>query len=555
MLPTGLLLKFHEGAGGAFIFTIFFDSNPGPVGTINVGQPALGAFSGSPKLWSSPQSFLNNAFPIIETLGVHGFDSRAVGPMLAESWEVSPDGRVWTFKIREGVLFHKGFGEVTAEDVVWSFEQVAASATHPRASAVKDIFFAESGTSEILDRYTWRVDTGGPISDFRIFELITTPGPLNVGIVSKKQFDQFGAEEANRNTAATGPWQIDESRANEFWRMKAVENHWRQTPAFTQMVQWAMPEEATRIAAFQTGQIDTFIMSLDSIAFVQQVIGAQLMQVPNAGQAGVNIYAQTYVNLGTPQQWPGYDPALPWVSSDADTASAPWEAARKVREALSIAIDRQTIVDVLLQGYGHPLTLRDWGGPHEARLPSDIVWEYNPERAKQLLAEAGYRDGFSITLTPALRGAPAEVEACEAVAAMWGEIGVDVNIQHVPYSVLRPSLVGRTYQGATCHAVRMRLAPVQGFGNHLFNAVFSWGSEHPFLEERIPVAQAAVDRASREALELEIAQWMFDNVFGEIGLYVLDAVWPVGPKLAPWDGKVKRGDIRQINGYEYIQHR
>ena len=75
-------------------------------------------------------------------------------------------------------------------------------------------------------------------------------------------------------------------------------------------------------------------------------------------------------------------------------------------------------------------------------------WEYNPERAKQLLAEAGYPDGFSITLTPSLRGAPVEVEACEAIASMWTDIGVDVNFQKVPYGTLRPTIVGTNVPGA-----------------------------------------------------------------------------------------------------------
>ena len=245
----------------------------------------------------------------------------------------------------------------------------------------------------------------------------------------------------------------------------------------------------------------------------------------------------------------------PWVSPNSDTSSPEWETARKVREALSIAIDRQTIIDELLLGFGHPLALRDWGGPDEKRLPDDMVWDFDPDRAKSLLAEAGYPDGFGLTLSPALRGAPSEVEACEAVAQYWDDIGIDVTFQNVPYGTLRPTLVARTYEGFSCHSVSIRLAPVQGFANYLNDSVFSYGTEHPYLEEKIPVVQSTTNRSEREALELEIARWQFDNVFGETGLYVFDNVWPIGAKLSPWDGFVKQGDLRQINGFEYIKPR
>ena len=528
-----------------------------PSGTLKVGQKELGPYVGNPKLIGNPQIFLNSAIPITETLGMAGFDSGAVVPMLAESWDISSDSQTWTFHIRKGVQFHKGFGEMTVEDVVFSHRQIADSDKHARSANAMKMFFAEDGNQTTPDDYTWVVDMGQPFSEVPIYELIGTPRAVGAWMVSKKQWDEKGEEEANFNTAATGPWEIDEAKTGEFWRMKAVEDHWRVTPAFAELVFQEIPEESARVAGFKTGNLDTFVMALDSIPEVESVNGATLMQVPNAVQAGLNFYGQTYMPArdGGGEMWPNYNPDLPWVSPNSDITSMEWATARTVRLAMSLAIDRQAIVDNMLQGFGRPITLKDWMG-FEDRLPSpEEAWPYDPAKARSLLAEAGYPDGFKATLTTAIRGAPSEVEACEAVAQYWDAIGIDVDFQRVPYGTYRPTAVARTYEGMSCHNVGPRLSPIQGMARFLNSGNFSWGSEHPITEELIPLAQKSVMSADRIKYEDQIAEFYLDEVFGQTGLYAVDNVWPVGPKIAPWGDFVKQGDLRQINGFEYITPR
>jgi ABC-type transport system substrate-binding protein len=530
---------------------------PKPSGTLNVGQKELGPYVGNPKMIGNPQIFLNSAIPITETLGMAGFDSGAVVPMLAESWDISADAQTWTFHIRKGVQFHKGFGEMTAEDVVFSHRQIAESDKHARSANAAQMFFAEDGNQTTPDNYTWVVDMGQPFSEVPLYELIGTPRAVGAWVVSKKQWDEKGEEEANFNTAATGPWEIDEAKTGEFWRMKAVENHWRVTPAFAELIFHEIPEESARVAGFKTGNLDTFVMALDSISAVETVEGATLMQVPNAVQAGVNFYGQTYMPArdGGGEMWPNYNPDLPWVSPNSDINSPEWATARTVRLALAIAIDREAIVANMLQGFGRPLTLKDWMG-FEDRLPSpEEAWPYDPARAKSLLAEAGYPNGFTATLTTAIRGAPSEVEACEAVAQYWDAIGINVDFQRVPYGTYRPTAVARTYEGMSCHNVGPRLSPVQGMASFLNSGNFSWGSEHPTTEELIPLAQKSVLAADRMKYEDQIATFFLEEVFGQTGLYSVDNVWPVGPNIKPWGDFVKQGDLRQINGFEYITHK
>ena len=530
-----------------------------PAGTLNVGQKELGPFMGHPALAGNPQIFVMQTAPIGESLLTVSSDLAAV-PMLAHSWEVSEDGATWTLHLNEGVQFHKGYGEMTAEDVIWGMRQFGAEGSrHARASNIRGIWDNAEGHARAIDDYTVEVNTGAPLSQIPVLEILTSPGGAGTWIISKKQTDELGAEAANGQIAATGSWDLVGFNTGEFWRMEAVENHWRKTPHFAEMYFREIPEESSRIAGFQTGNLDTTVSAFDSLDVLAKVEGAELMRLPGGGESALNLYGQYHVGIGTEDQLPGYDPDLPWISANPDVNSEEWATAAKVRNALSVAIDRQGIVDTLLRGYGSPAVMWEYGQYEDTWLPPEMRWEYDPERARQLLAEAGYPDGFGITLTPSLRGAPVEVEACEAIAAMWADIGVDVKFQKVPYSTLRPTIVGRTYQGATCHAAGIRLEPGEGFTDKLsklnHQAVWTSGVDHPWLDEKIAQHQGEINSAARRELAIEITTFMFENALTNIGLYNFDVVWPVGPRIQPWSEGVRYRDLRNINGYEFIRPR
>ena len=521
-----------------------------PMGTLNTGLKEMGPFFLHPSSLGNPQIFVHGTAPIGEGL-LHQDLNRDVHGLLAESWEVSEDYLTWTFKLNKGVMFHKGYGEMTAEDVMWTMRQWGLS-KHPRAGQLTTFWEERPGT-EVVDDYTLKVNTGEPVVAVIAQRWHMTPGGGSTFIASRKQTEELGADEASTQIAATGPWEIADHRTGEFWRMEAVRDHWRHTPEFAEFVMWEIPEEASRLAGFQTGKLDTFLMSFDTIPSVLEVEGAQLMTVPNAVEMGLRIYGNWYPIEGIETR-SGYDPDLPWVSPTDDVTSPEWERAAKVRRALVTAIDRQALVDTILSGHGHINTpMRNYTGFEHYLDGRD--WEFNPDRAREMLEEAGYPDGFSITLTPSLRGAPAEVEGCEAISQMWGDIGLDVNFQRVPYGTLRPQLVGRTYQGATCHAGSPLPTPATGFGSYLSANPFNRGLEHAWLEAKMIEAQKAVDPAEREVLEREIGQFLFDNALTDINYYTIDAVWPVGPRIEPWTEYVRTTDVRQINGYEYIRHR
>ena len=114
--------------------------------------------------------------------------------------------------------------------------------------------------------------------------------------------------------------------------------------------------------------------------------------------------------------------------------------------------------------------------------------------------------------------------------------------------------MSRTYQGVTCHSVAIRLAPALGLSNYLTESVFSYGTEHPFLEDIVPQVIAAVDPAERQRLTMETYQFLRENAMAA-GLYTFDKAWAVEPKIKPWLDQVHLGDLRNVSGTEYIEPR
>lgn len=533
------------------------EAKAAPAGVINMGQKETGIFEAHPSMSSSPRIQFTSS-SVGEGLITTGKDL-AAQPMLAASWEISDNFLEWTWHFQENVEFHKGYGNMTAEDVLYSYQQWNAGALHARSGIMGEYFSVggpgrEGASVEIIDDHTLWVNTGTPWVQQDVFEFMRNGGGSSSWVVSKKQSEELGIEEASKDIAATGPWEIQEHASGEYWKMSAVEDHWRQTPSFAELIYWTIPEESARVAGFQTGQLDSFDMAFDSLATVEAVEGAMVKGFPNAGQAGLNFYGQTYGLDKDGNEYEFYDPEQAWVSSDLDTSSQAWQDAVTVRKAMNIAIDRQTIVDELLSGFGQVQSVRDWMG-HDERANPDWNYEFNPDLAREMLADAGYSDGFSVTLTPAIRGAPAEVEACEAVAQYWEDIGIDVKLQNVPYATIRPELITRKYQGVTCHTVGIRLSPIIGASNYVTKSTFSYGTHHPWMEENISAATVEVDPVKIAQMERDIYDWIWENSTSS-SLYTHDGVWPIGARLDPDSLKpTDFSEVRTAVGFEFAQER
>lgn len=516
----------------------------GPTGTLNVGLALVGPFTCQPRLTEpAVAGRAISASGAYETLVSTDAKGNYV-PVLAESWSVAADQHTWTFKLRQGVQFHKGFGELTADDVVYSFTQHAAQGSlNANAGNFRRLF----KTITAADKYTVVIDTGTPQIDLLFF----LRGPIagQAYVISKKQVDQVGeAALATVGCAGTGPWEFAEAKSAQFWRFTAVKNHYRKTPEFQELVLWEIPEEATRIANFQTGKVDTMLASPDSLKALAAA-GTKLLTPGGGVDMHLGVYGNYYV-----KKWPGYDPTLPWVSPNADMNSSEWKRAVKVRQAMAVSIDRDTIVRTLLNGAGAPAVLWGWG-PSKDRLDPDMKWTFDPAKAKSLLVEAGYPNGFDVTLNVRIAGSPAEVQVCEAIASMWGNIGLRVKFENRPNDAIRTALVDRSYNGIVCQAVGDVPEPINQYVNWAIStAGFSGGIEHPVLDDLIGKAAATLDVNTRWAIQKQIARFTFDNAL-DIGLYNAFVQWPLGPKIEDWSKDWRFGDARILSSLEYVKHK
>ena len=208
------------------------------MGTLNTGLKEMGPFFLHPSTLGNPQIFVHGTAPIGEGLLQEDVNRNVLG-LLAESWEISDDFLTWTFNLNQGVQFHKGYGEMTAEDVVWSMQQWGLS-KHPRAGQLEK-FWADRPGSQIVDDYIVQVNTGEPLVHVIAQRWHMTPGSASTFIASRKQTEELGEDEASTQIAANGPWEIVEHRTGEFWKMEAVGDHRRHTPEFAEFVMWEIP--------------------------------------------------------------------------------------------------------------------------------------------------------------------------------------------------------------------------------------------------------------------------------------------------------------------------
>ena len=528
-----------------------------PSGTLNLGVSAL-----SPAIWAPRvQPYGSTRFEVL-TFGEHMFNwsdapTNNLTPRLVEDWsaDFAPDGTAtYTFQLRQGVPFHRTFGlwgEVTAEDWIFTIESTGGEgAIHSQLGNARRMWLCDGCEVTAPDPFTLVLKHPKGFWDIPA-RWSTYPGGDAVGIKSKKHFDARGEDVAKDQPVSAGPWEIVEYNQDVRARLKAVRNHYRQTPEWDEWIWWVIAEESTRLANFEAGLLDTGTFSTDSIQAIKGLNDPDIKFLSLDGGLihQLHIFGQQYnldhpAHTGDSPRVPvgdnAFDCSLAWVSCDKDRTSAVWADARNVRLAMNLAIDRESLVNNLAFGEGKPIYLIHGTGHEgnlEARggLPIDqLVYDYDPDRARALLVEAGFSDGFEIDMCLSVVGSAAAIPPIQAVATMLRDIGITVNEISIPFATLRPSMVNRTSKCLMTWSFGPPVPEPTGTWGLIYNAEVGINyMEHPDIQDLVDRAQAELDGDTRWTLVAELTKMFFDESFA-LPLYSEPALYPLSPALGVW---------------------
>jgi peptide/nickel transport system substrate-binding protein len=457
-------------------------------------------------------------------------------PGLATEWKPSNELRTWTFKLRSGVQFHEGWGEVTADDVKFTVEQNLRPDV-PGGSA--PFFRGQLDRIETPDKLTvvmhfknrvWEVPTH--FTQFVGYQNIT----------SKKYLEKVGEEKAALHPIGTGPFRHVEGKQGDYHRFEAVANHWRKPPAFKEMIIRRIPDAATRMAGLRAGEIDIGQVFGDYLDQARKA-GLKIHETPNAAQYWVVLQGQT-----TPDR-EDYCPTCPWVGDPKDPKSL--DNAKKVRQALSLAVNKKAIVSTLWKGTGSEAPFSYFYLPlHKGYSKDWKVPPYDPERAKKLLAEAGHAGGFEVRVNPmvftyALDGN----DVMEAVALDWEKIGIKVKRVPEAFSNFLPK--NRARKTGKTHWV-YAAPPFDEPGLGWQRTIHSKGAFNLLCDgsydEDVDTILREVDGDKRAKLTHDLGQKLYDDYRG-VMLGVKSTTWALSKQVTGWQTLTS---VPLENNYEYV---
>ncbi len=487
-----------------------------PEGTLTVAVATFGNERWLPSLYVGAEDVVLK--PMFENLLSRDPRTGELIPMLAERWQVLDGGRTWKFHLRKGIRFHDG-AELTAEDVRFTFASIAkegsANSLAPEFRLIKSM--EVEGPHTISVRFDKPFVTFGNRVTHGLFASVAY-------IQSKKHIETGGDEAAERHPVGTGPWKFVEHVRGDRIVYEAVDNHWRAVPHFQRLVFLKVPEPATRMAMLRAGSADVIEIGGEYVDELKKV-GMRTLTMPNV--------AAVWVILGG--QWPTkptYDPKVPWAQPDA-------ERAHKVRLALSLAVDKNAIVQQVLGGLGAAVGTVNFYPTDPWATPALLKpLPYDPARAKTLLAEAGYPNGFEVTMNlTAWPGRGFLPDVGEAVATYWEKVGITVKRRPVDRAVFAGDFRKRSYAGVALAYAGPIIAPEPW---ELFARIAHTKSAVHLLVEH-PKLDAFIDRLSAEPSPTERARIMREEMgpwlneyLPAVSIAATHSIAGVGPKVGNW---------------------
>ncbi|WP_112324369.1 ABC transporter substrate-binding protein [Oceanibium sediminis] len=473
---AALLSTMALGAGAAYAETVNIAQNFDPQ-----------------TLWpngTTASDNLNAGSAIVESLFWQNPASGEIEPLLATVVEMVSDTEA-LLTLREGVSFTNG-EPMNADAVVHSIEIFMDEEQTPAYARVSDLFESVEKVDDLTVRIT--------LSDtFPAFMLALS----QISVVPPSHWNEVGLEAYGQQPIGTGPFVFESWTRDDRLVMSANADYWGDAPdGITELVWRPVPEDAARLAGLQTGEFQIVKdLPVSSIPTLENDDSVSLITVPS--------YRIYQIGLASQEQ---HESPLQDVA---------------VRQALNYAVDSQLIIDALFFGRAIPLNGQVLREPQPGYNPDLGDYGYDPERARAMLAEAGYPDGFEIDFKcPSGRYAQ-DREVCEAVAGMLAEVGVTANlIMLEPGEFLRQL---RTMELAPMYFVG--LAPQDDPGFQASQYLSEWRYSpiaNEEMDELILAGATEADPESRAQIYRDLMALMHEQapiifLYGGVDIYGTDA--------------------------------
>jgi peptide/nickel transport system substrate-binding protein len=444
---------------------------------------------------------------------------------LAESWTQSPDQKTYEFKLRRGVKWHNkppvNGRELTADDVVFSVNHFLTVKGNANAYMLKAVDKVEA-----TDKYTVKFTLKEPFVWF--LDMISNPHA--VAIVAKEVVEKYGDLKKPESVIGTGPWMLDSYRPNVGLSYVRNPNYFIQGLPYIDRIEATVDEDnASRMAAFLSGKYD---LGWEFPGTVNRVDWVQIKDT----------LKQKRPKLQT-MEFPS--PVMSHISMRTD--QKPFSDVR-VRQAMSMAIDRKAIIEAVFEGVGAmnpavPAALREWSIPMDKLGDGAKYYKHDPAEAKKLLAAAGYPNGFPGTMCFTTYGSTILVDSMQLVQKDLKAVGIDVKIDQKEYGAYI----------ATCFYGKfdsMTYGPQTGFlepDNFLFGQYFPEELKNQShiadkdVAEMLTRQRRTADPAKRREIIYDIQRHLAKQQY-----YVQ---MPSGIYIAVWEGAVKNYGPNM--GYDY----
>lgn len=418
-------------------------------------------------------------------------------PGLATSYKALDD-TTWEVKLREGVQFHNG-EPFNSDSVKYSFERVF----NPELKSVHTSTLSAIAGVEAVDPLTVRVTTKAPDPSL--------PGRLSMQyghMLPPKYAQEVGPEEYSKKPVGAGPFKFVSWQKDEAVTLEAVAGHWRQPRAKTVIFK-PIPEGAARVAAIKTGAVD-LATAIPPIDFESILNGERTTGIE------VTSNRSYLMNLDTINFEPFKD--------------------KRVRQALNYAVDVDSIIKNTLNGYGRPIATSVV--PEAFAYDASInPYPYDPEKAKALLAEAGYANGFDVGLDTSDGRYPQDKEIATVLAGQLAKVGINVKVQTFEW--------GSFYQGvqakkrAPIHNIGMSTElfdPDNTFSTHFHSERGKiWARWHNEEFNRLAdVGRSTLDEAKRKEALMQAQRIQHDEA-PMLFLHQITYLYGVNKRVSGWE--------------------